>query len=34
MAEGEDPFAYDFPAHDDNYDEEQEVDKTRPFYPF
>ena len=37
MAEGEDPFAYDFPVHDDNYDdnydEQQEVDTTRPFFP-
>ena len=33
MAEGEDPFALDFPVHDDNYDEEQEVDTTRPFFP-
>ena len=33
MAEDEDPFAFDFPVHDDNYDEEQEVDTTRPFFP-
>ena len=33
MAEGEDPFAYDFPVHDDNYDDKQEVDTTQPFFP-
>ena len=33
MAEGEEPFCYDFPVHDDNYAEEQEVDTTRPFFP-
>ena len=36
MAEGEEPFATDFPIreHDLDYDDdEQEVDTTRPFYP-
>ena len=32
MAEGEDPFAYDFPIPDYD-DDEQEVDTTRPFFP-
>ena len=35
MAEGEEPFATDFPirGHDLDYDDEQEADTTRPFYP-
>ena len=36
MAEGEEPFATDFPIreHDlDCDDDEQEADTTRPFYP-
>ena len=35
MAEGEDPFAYKDPGLDDNLDndDDQEVDRTRPFHP-
>ena len=35
MAEGEDPFAYKDPVLDDNLDndDDQEVDRTRPFHP-
>ena len=35
MAEGEDPFAYKDPLLDDNVDndDDQEVDRTRPFHP-
>ena len=36
MAEGEDPFAYKDPVLDDdlnNDDNEEEVDRTRPFQP-
>ena len=36
MTEGEDPFAYKDPVLDhnlDNDDDEQEVDRTRPFRP-
>ena len=36
MVEGEDPFAYKDPVLDgnlDNDDDEQEVDRTRPFHP-
>ena len=36
MVEGEDPFAYKDPVLDDNLDnddDEQEVDRTRPFHP-
>ena len=36
MAEGEDPFAYKDPVLDDNLendDDEQEVNRTRPFHP-
>ena len=37
MAEGEDPFANDFPIREHNLDydddDEQEVNRTRPFYP-
>ena len=32
MAEGEEPFAHDFPIPDYD-DDEQEVDTTRPFFP-
>ena len=35
MTEGEDPFAYKDPVLDDNLDndDDQEVDRTRPFQP-
>ena len=35
MAEGEDQFAYKDPVLDDNLDndDDQEVDRTRPFHP-
>ena len=35
MADGEDPFAYKDPVLDDNLDNDndQEVDRTRPFQP-